>query len=205
MLNPPGGAVGDAEAALERQRREVVLVPGHELQGLKPQRQRHLLAVKQGPRAQSRLLAAVRALPGPAPVSKRPRVLTPTAERTSYGRVSKLCDTFLVGPADVGDGSGTAGQGPYGERQLRRAQPTLVALRSVGTRFSPSTRATPPSRRACGLSAAKGSSSPSVTALHHSSQRRLLLMLRRRVYAVFHQDVTLTIGTTDTPPADALQ
>ena len=57
-------------------------------------------------------------------------------------------------------GSGAAFEGPSGEWQLRRAQRTRVALGSVGTRFSPSTDAGPPPRRAtlrpCATAAARG-------------------------------------------------
>ena len=77
-LDAPGAAVRHAEAALERERVEAVLVPSDPVDALEPAGERQLGGVKQGPGAQGGLGASLRALPVAARIRNETEVLAPT-------------------------------------------------------------------------------------------------------------------------------
>lgn len=79
VLDPPSRAVADAEMALERARREVVLVLGDQVDGLEPLCQEQPGGVEQGSGAQRRLLPATTALPVAATLDEKRRVRVPAA------------------------------------------------------------------------------------------------------------------------------
>ena len=79
VLDPPGRGVGDAEVALERQGRDVVVVLGYQVERLEPLGQRQPRGVEQGPGANRRLRPAMRALSVPALLNQESGVLSPSA------------------------------------------------------------------------------------------------------------------------------
>ena len=86
VLDPPGGAVTHAQVPLERERGDVALVLGDQVDGLEPLGQGQLGGVKQGPGANRRLRSAVCALPVLAALGQEHRVRRLAALRADEPR-----------------------------------------------------------------------------------------------------------------------